>query len=81
MEKWLIYSKDQCPYCEKAKFRLKDRDVEVRNISENIDFFEELRTKNPAARTMPQIYLNDQLIGGYDQLEQFLNVRELGLGE
>ena len=39
MEKWLIYSKDQCPYCEKAKFRLKDRDVEVRNISENINAY------------------------------------------
>ena len=44
MAKWLIYSKDQCPYCDKAKFRLKDEaDVEVRNISENIDFFTELR--------------------------------------
>ena len=80
MVKWLIYSKDQCPYCDKAKFRLKDEaDVEVRNISENIDFFTELREKNPAARTMPQIYKDDELIGGYDQLEAYLSLNKESL--
>lgn len=77
MAKWLIYSKDQCPYCDKAKFALKDEaDVEVKNISENMDYFTELRQKNPAARTMPQIYRDDQLIGGYDQLKTFLELNE-----
>jgi len=77
MANWLIYSKDHCPYCDKAKFALKDEDnVEVKNISENIDWFTELREKNPAARTMPQIYRDDQLIGGYDQLKTFLELNE-----
>lgn len=69
MTKWLIYSKHNCPYCDKAKFELQNEEsVEVRNISENPEFLKELMEKNPSARTMPQIYKDDQLIGGYDQL-------------
>ena len=69
MSKWVIYSKNQCPYCDKAKFALKNEPfLEVKNISENPEFFTELMEKNPNARTMPQIYKDDQFIGGYDNL-------------
>ena len=37
-------------------------------MRKNQEFLKELMEKNPAARTMPQIYKDDQLIGGYDQL-------------
>ena len=73
MSKWVIYSKNQCPYCDKAKFTLKNEPfLEVKNISENPEFFTELMEKNPNARTMPQIYKDDQLIGGYDNLVTFM---------
>ena len=68
MNKWLIYSKNNCPYCDKAKFALQGEDVEVKNINDDPAYLTELMEKNPAARTMPQIYRNDQLIGGYDNL-------------
>jgi len=74
MSKWLIYSKNNCPYCDKAKFELRDYNVEVRNINENPEFLKELLEKNPSARTMPQIYKNDMLIGGYDSLKTLLEV-------
>ena len=75
MTKWLIYSKHNCPYCDKAKFELQhEESVEVRNISENPEFLKELMEKNPAARTMPQIYKDDQLVGGYDNLKALLEV-------
>ena len=74
MADWTIYSKDQCPYCDKAKFALKDHDIEVKNISENVDFFKELMERNPNARTMPQIYKGNQLIGGYDNLVAHLKI-------
>ena len=38
------------------------------DVASNPEFLKELMEKNPAARTMPQIYKDDQLIGGYDQL-------------
>lgn len=69
MATWTIYSKNNCPYCEKAKFELQhEAEVQVKNINEDPEFFTELMEKNPNARTMPQIYKDDQLIGGYDQL-------------
>jgi glutaredoxin len=76
MSQWTIYSKNQCPYCDKAKFALKDEaNVTVKNISENSDFFTELMELNPAARTMPQIFRDGQLVGGYDQLQIVLATR------
>ena len=75
MSKWVIYSKNQCPYCDKAKFALKDEaDVTVKNINDDPAFFTELMEKNPAARTMPQIYKDDMLVGGYTNLVELLNV-------
>ena len=72
MSQWTIYSKDQCPYCDKAKFALRDEpNVEVKNINDDPDYFTELMELNPAARTMPQIFRDGKLIGGFDQL-QFL---------
>ena len=69
MNKWLIFSKDNCPYCDKAKFALQNEsEVEVKNISSVASFREELFEMNPNARTMPQIFLNGELIGGYDNL-------------
>jgi glutaredoxin len=71
---WTVYSKNDCPYCEKAKFILDSRQLsyEVKNISTDPALLQELMTKNPAARTMPQIFKEDQLVGGYDQLVSFL---------
>ena len=69
MNKWLIFSKDNCPYCDKAKFVLQNEsEVEVKNISSVASFREELFEMNPNARTMPQIFLNGELIGGFDDL-------------
>ena len=72
MSKWLIYSKNNCPYCDKAKFALKDEQVEIKNINEDEIYLTELMERNPNARTMPQIYKDDELIGGYDQLKVYL---------
>lgn len=75
MSEWVIYSKNQCPYCDKAKFALKEEEnVTVKNINENPDFFKELMELNPAARTMPQVYKDGELIGGYDALSTYLEL-------
>jgi glutaredoxin len=74
MAKWTIYSKNNCPYCDKAKYALKDEDVEVKNISDNPDYLTELMKRNPVARTMPQVFKGDQLVGGYDSLRALLMV-------
>jgi|TARA_R110000803_G_C11888005_1_gene310591 glutaredoxin len=79
MATWTIYSKNQCPFCDKAKYALRDEDVEVKNISENSDYRTEMMIKNPVARTMPQVFKGDELIGGFDALETYLALQDIQL--
>lgn len=72
--KAIVWSKYHCPYCDKAKslLQLKGIDFEERKIGDGWTK-EELLEAVPTARTVPQIFLNEQLIGGYQDLEKFLN--------
>ena len=69
----VVWSKNQCPYCEQAKALLKMKGIafEERNIQ--TDFTkEQLLEAVPTARTVPQILMDDQLIGGFTQLQEYL---------
>lgn len=65
-----IYSKDHCPYCDKAKALLVSLSKEYieKRVDLNAKYLAELRAKAPSARTMPQVFINDQHIGGCDDL-------------
>ena len=67
--KSIVWSKDQCPYCDQAKALLKSRDIEFeeRNIMHGWTR-EQLLEAVPNARTVPQIFLDDQLVGGFTEL-------------
>ena len=67
--KAIVWSRNGCTYCEKAKALLKIKGIEFeeRNISNGYTK-EQLLEAVPNARTVPQIFLNDVLIGGFDQL-------------
>ena len=69
----IVWSKPMCGYCVKAKSLLKNRGIEYeeKNIAEGHDIQEMLKLV-PNARTMPQIFIEDKHVGGYDQLEKFL---------
>lgn len=65
-----IYSTSVCPYCIRAKQLLERKGIEYKEINlsnETAEVRTELmqRTKH---RTVPQIFINDQFIGGFDQL-------------
>jgi glutaredoxin 3 len=73
-----IYTKDNCPNCTTAKLildaaglRYADVDITVGNRLEN--FLAEF----PSARQMPQIFINDQRVGGVEGLKVAL--RQLGI--
>ena len=70
--KAVVWSKYHCPYCDKAKALLKMRGVEFeeRKIGDGYTK-EELLEAVPNARTVPQIFIDDQLIGGYIELEKY----------
>tara|TARA_B100000963_G_scaffold358297_1_gene382582 strand:- start:3375 stop:3599 length:225 start_codon:yes stop_codon:yes gene_type:complete len=70
--KFLVFTKNRCSFCDRAKILIeqKGHEYESINIEEdnNIDI---LLEKNKYARTMPQIFINDKLIGGYEDLVKY----------
>ena len=68
-----IYTKSNCSYCEMAKQYFDSQNIEYSlHDVENAETFKELLNRNPSARTMPQIFINDKLIGGYTDLIEWL---------
>ncbi|HEU5280988.1 MAG TPA: glutaredoxin 3 [Gammaproteobacteria bacterium] len=69
MSKVIIYSKENCPYCVMAKQLLDARQVTYTEI--RIDLVEAERDnmiRLSGRRTVPQIFINEKPIGGYDDL-------------
>ena len=68
-----IYSKSNCSYCVMAKNYFESKGIDYTlHDAEDISVFKQLLVRNPAARTMPQIFINDELIGGYTDLLEWL---------
>jgi glutaredoxin len=70
--KAIVWSKNQCPFCDQAKglLKLKGIEFEERNVSTDWTR-EQLLEAVPTARTVPQIFLEDKLIGGFTELKQY----------
>ena len=70
MNKVVMYSTGYCPYCTRAEMLLKQRGVtEIEKI--RIDSNPEQRAimmERTGRRTVPQIYIGDTHVGGYDAL-------------
>ena len=65
----IVYSKNFCPYCDRAKNLLnrKGAKYEERNIDGNAEELKKLFDKT-GMKTLPQIFINDNLIGGFDDM-------------
>jgi len=72
--KAVVWSKNQCPFCDQAKNLLKSRGIEFeeRNVSKDWTK-EQLLEAVPTARTLPQIFLDDNYIGGFTELRKHLS--------
>ena len=72
----VVWSRDHCAYCVKAKnlLEMKGIEYEERNISAGVWNREQLLEACPAARTVPQIVIDGVVIGGYDQLEEYFKL-------
>ena len=70
----IVWSKDQCTYCVQAKALLDARGIEYeeRNIMQDWTR-EQLLAAVPTARTLPQIFLDNEYVGGFTELRQRLN--------
>jgi len=81
-----IYSKSNCPFCDKAKHWFKSHGYEytehrMDNEEERLAFYQRV----PNARSVPQIFIDDKLIGTYDDFmkvsESFVKKKGGGLME
>ena len=71
--KAIVWSKYHCPYCDQAKALLKAKNIEFeeRKIGDGFTK-EELLEAVPNARTVPQIFLDGKLIGGFTELQSYI---------
>lgn len=70
MAKIVVYTTNYCPYCVKAKQLLTKKGVEFTEIdlTHNDAARLDLVKKAGGRKTVPQIFINDQHIGGCDDL-------------
>lgn len=78
MAKVIIYTKEYCPYCARAKELLTSKGIAFTEIPVDDDP-EQLATMMRLSnrRTVPQIFINDQSIGGSDDLAALADSGEL----
>ncbi|AHX03287.1 glutaredoxin 3 [Ehrlichia chaffeensis str. Heartland] len=76
-----IYTKDFCPYCTKAKalFNKKNIPFEEIDITGNNSLLEQMIQQSNGMKTVPQIFINDQHIGGCDDLYKLYESGKLEL--
>lgn len=78
MAKVLMYSKDPCPYCVRAKNLLNEKGIAFEEIDLTDKDDEIQKIKNETGwRTVPIIMINGKLIGGYDDLRKLDNEGKL----
>ena len=70
MKSVTIYTGPLCNYCEAAKKLLARNSVEYKeiNISTTDGAMDEMITKANGKKTIPQIFFDDQHMGGYDDV-------------
>lgn len=75
--KAIVWSKYNCPFCEQAKglLKLKGIEFEERKIGDGWTK-EDLLESVPTARTVPQIFLDGKLVGGFTELKEKLNATQ-----
>ncbi len=71
--KAVIWSKYHCPYCDQAKALMKQKGIQFEEKKVGDGYTkEDLLEAVPTARTVPQIFLDGNLIGGFTELKKYL---------
>jgi glutaredoxin 3 len=69
MSKIVIYSRDFCPYCVRAKSLLKGKNIafeEIKIVTEEL--MKEVLEKSGGRTSVPQIFIDEFHVGGFDEL-------------
>ncbi len=76
----VMYTKTWCPYCVMAKRLLVAKGVEVEeiNVERDADALETMLERSGGRRTVPQIFIGAEHVGGYDDLAALERAGRLG---
>jgi glutaredoxin-like protein len=70
-----VFSRDGCPFCAKAKAALQEAGIVYEELVLNRDYTDETLRAVAGASSVPQVYINGELIGGSDKLAEWLAKR------
>lgn len=70
MSNVVIYTKDYCPYCHRAKALLESKGAQFTefDIAQQPELRDEMIKKANGGTTVPQIFINDTHVGGCDDM-------------
>ena len=79
MAKVIIYSTQVCPFCVRAKMLLKNlgQSYEEIDVGRDAELRDEMIEKAGGRRTVPQIFIDDKHIGGFDDMKDLHDKGEL----
>lgn len=78
MAKVEIYTTQFCPYCVRAKSLLKQKGVAFEEIdASDPDVRDAMVERAGGRRTVPEIFVNGRIIGGYDELKALEDADQL----
>jgi len=68
-----VFSSPGCSYCDRAKALLESRGIAFleRDLSADPKMVAELRRRLPRSKVIPQIFIDGEHIGGYEDLRHF----------
>jgi glutaredoxin len=77
----VVWSKNNCIYCTKAKDFLNKKGIQVeeRNVQSGDWTMTQLDEAVPNARAFPQIFIDGKYVGGYDKMMSYVQMGELSL--
>ena len=82
---FVVYSKDNCPWCDRAIALLKERGCPYQELKYGVDYEKadlvnkltaigEFDPYVPVKLTTPQIFLGTELVGGFDELDTMFDI-------
>jgi len=79
MAKVQVYVTQYCPYCTRAKMLLDAKGVEYEtiNVTGNDELRLELVERSGGRKTVPQIFIDEKSIGGFDEMSMLNEKGEL----
>jgi glutaredoxin 3 len=79
MARIVLYTTPYCGYCRAAKHLLNKKGatfVEI-DVSEDMELRQEMISRAFGRRAVPQIFINDTHVGGYDELAELERAAKL----